>query len=61
MLRSFECLTLLSYAYTRQHRKSRLMHRNEILTRINDGGVIALSHEVRQGKRVQKEERYSAI
>jgi hypothetical protein len=29
--------------------------------RINDGVIIALSNEVRQGKRVQEEERYSAI
>ena len=33
------------------------MHRNEILTRINDDGVIiALSSEVRQGRFLQKKE-----
>ena len=32
------------------------MHRNEILTRINDGVIIALSSEVRQGRFLQKKE-----
>lgn len=32
------------------------MHRNEILTRINDGVIIALSNEVRQGRFLQKKE-----